>query len=216
MALLDGPSMFLIALAIAASERGRLFTAAAIVGVAGLGRETNLLRVSVCQSRRDAGGGPSSLAALILAALPLLLWQDYLRSIDRSTSASGHPAAGAADDRLPGGAADTARAVIRGGGMLVAFKLGVVVCLGVQAAYLSIPTLMFTCSYRHALRHLDADRSRRCREEVFGSCHRGVTLPRPLVHRPPDSRNRRQFWPWFVLGNCISSRQPGSTTFDEG
>ncbi len=31
---------------------------------------------------------------------------------------------------------DTAKAVICGGGMLLAFKLGVVVCLGVQAAYL--------------------------------------------------------------------------------
>ena len=43
MALLDGPSMLLIALAVALSERGRLFTAAALVGVAGLGRETNIL-----------------------------------------------------------------------------------------------------------------------------------------------------------------------------
>ena len=57
-ALLDGPSMLLIALAIAASERGRLFTSAAIVGVAGLGRETNLLAVArLAMARRTAARG---------------------------------------------------------------------------------------------------------------------------------------------------------------
>ena len=37
--------MLFIALAIAAAEHGRLFTSAAIVGVAGLGRETNMLTI---------------------------------------------------------------------------------------------------------------------------------------------------------------------------
>ena len=72
------------------SERGRLFTSAAIIGAAGLGRETNLLAGSGLP--RPDGRWHAWLklgAALALAALPLLLWQDYLRSIYRSTSAAG-------------------------------------------------------------------------------------------------------------------------------
>ena len=136
MTLLDGPSMFLIALAIAASERGRLFTAAAIVGVAGLGRETNLLASLGLPKPTGRWRWLALGAALVLAALPLLLWQDYLHSIYRSTSASGHPQLALPMVVYLEVLRDTARAVIRGGGMLLAFKLGVVVCLGVQAAYL--------------------------------------------------------------------------------
>ena len=80
-ALLDGPSMLLIALAIAASERGRLFTSAAIVGVAGLGRETNLLAVARPAAARPSmamaeawirGPGACGAAAPPLAGLPAL------------------------------------------------------------------------------------------------------------------------------------------------
>ena len=82
-ALLDGPSMLLIALAIAASERGRLFTSAAIAGVAGLGRETNLLSVAGLPRPGHPWRWLKLGFALALAALPLLLWQDYLlRLID--------------------------------------------------------------------------------------------------------------------------------------
>ena len=136
MALLDGPSMFLIALAIAASERGGVFTAAAIVGIAGLGRETNLLASLGLPKPARRWPWLELAAALVLAALPLLLWQDYLRSIYRLTSASGHPQLAMPMLVYLEVLRDTVKAVSRGGGLLLAFKLGVVVCLGVQAAYL--------------------------------------------------------------------------------
>ena len=78
-ALLDGPSLLLIVLAIAASERGRLFRSAAILGIAGLGRETNLLATVGLPWPEGRRPWLKVAAALAIAALPLLLWQDYLR-----------------------------------------------------------------------------------------------------------------------------------------
>jgi hypothetical protein len=86
LALLDGPSVVLVALAALAAERGRPMWAAGVIGVAGLGRETNLLAaaglapllVRTRVSRRVAA------ACVLLTAAPLALWLDYLRSIYRS------------------------------------------------------------------------------------------------------------------------------------
>ena len=136
-ALLDGPSMLLIAAAIALSERGRLFTSAAIIGAAGLGRETNLF-AAVGLPRPD-GRWPwlKVGAALALAALPFFLWQDYLRSIYRSTSAAGQ---GVIDRPivvfLQVFQQTLGQLLGHDGSLLTAMKLGVVVCLAVQTLYL--------------------------------------------------------------------------------
>jgi hypothetical protein len=88
LSLLDGPSMLLLALAMAASERGRTWASAAILGIAGLGRETNLLGFVALPWRNGWRGYVRLAAAGVLMAVPLLLWQDYLWSIYRGTSAS--------------------------------------------------------------------------------------------------------------------------------
>jgi hypothetical protein len=94
LALPDGPSVLLIALAVAAAEQGRPFLSALILGVAGLGRETNLLAAALFV--RFARGNVRSwlliLACLLLCVLPLALWIDYLRSIYhwRTLSAAGN------------------------------------------------------------------------------------------------------------------------------
>jgi hypothetical protein len=84
-ALLDLPSLALTVYAIRVAERGRPLSSAALVGINGLGRETNLLGVlaqPLPRSRRDL----ARLAlAGVLAILPLLIWEDYLHSIYRST-----------------------------------------------------------------------------------------------------------------------------------
>ena len=87
-AVLDGPSMLLLALAIAASERGRTWLSAAIAGIATLGRETNVLAVAALPLPAGWRGWLRLAGACLVAIAPLLIWQDYLWSIYRGTSAA--------------------------------------------------------------------------------------------------------------------------------
>lgn len=81
--LTDGPSVLLMAIAIALVERRRSWWSALVIGISGLARETNiaagvvLLREIRADLRSVLGVG----ARLILCILPLALWLDYLRSI---------------------------------------------------------------------------------------------------------------------------------------
>ncbi len=83
-ALLDGPSLLMIAAAIATLERGRTWLATAILSVASLGRETNLLALSILApvkwSRRAAV--KAAVQAIVVVA-PLAIWFDYLYSLYR-------------------------------------------------------------------------------------------------------------------------------------
>lgn len=88
-ALLDAPSLLLTVCAVLAVEKGRPLLSAAIVGVAGLARETNLLAAAAQPFPRHRAGWLRLAAAVLLAAIPLLLWEDYLRSIYRSTIFAG-------------------------------------------------------------------------------------------------------------------------------
>jgi len=86
-ALLDGPSLLLIALAVASVESGRRWLAAGICGIGGLARETNVLSLfglidpaewkSARSIARQAG-------FVVLALVPLAIWFDYIHSIYRS------------------------------------------------------------------------------------------------------------------------------------
>jgi hypothetical protein len=93
-ALLDGPSLVLTAWMVMEAERGRYLASAAIAGINGLARETNVL--GVLAQPLAGKDRPSSVrtwlrvaVALVLAALPILIWEDYLRSIYRSTIFAG-------------------------------------------------------------------------------------------------------------------------------
>jgi hypothetical protein len=88
MALLDGPSLLLLAVAVAAAERGRRWVSAIVLGVAGLGRETNLLGAAALPWPSGWRGVLKTLIACAIVLLPLLVWQDYVWSIYRGTSAS--------------------------------------------------------------------------------------------------------------------------------
>lgn len=91
LALLDGPSVLLIVLAILATERGWLVRSALVLGAAGLARETNLLGVSLFAGTIDRR--PRSwlraLVLVVISAVPLALWLDYLRSIYRWRTLTG-------------------------------------------------------------------------------------------------------------------------------
>jgi hypothetical protein len=87
--LVDAPSLLLVALAVRWLEEGRRGTAGAVLGLAGLGKETNLLAVAGFADplRRDRGipAWRSARAwlryglASVLVTLPLLAWMAYIR-----------------------------------------------------------------------------------------------------------------------------------------
>jgi hypothetical protein len=85
-ALLDGPSLLLLALGMLSLERGRPWLSAIIFGISGLGRETNLLSASahVGPEMRSWNGVLAGFARLVIVVLPLLIWFDYIHSIHRS------------------------------------------------------------------------------------------------------------------------------------
>jgi hypothetical protein len=89
----DGPSVLLTALAVLAADRGRPWISAAITGVAGLARETNILAGVALLRESYVGRGFSRavrlFAAGLLCVLPLALWFDYLRSIYGAEAFSG-------------------------------------------------------------------------------------------------------------------------------
>jgi hypothetical protein len=80
-ALLDGPSLLLIAGGVALVESGRPWLGAALLGVCGLGRETNVLGAAALAPprSREARVWASWLAKGLLVLLPLVLWMLCLR-----------------------------------------------------------------------------------------------------------------------------------------
>ncbi len=89
-ALPDGLSALLIALAVFALERGRPLIAGALLGAAGLARETALLAAGMFAGLlRRPRRWRTLIGAGALAALPLALWMDYLRSIYRTSVLAG-------------------------------------------------------------------------------------------------------------------------------
>lgn len=82
-ALLEGPSLVLLTLAVIAVERGRFWVASVVMALSGLGRETNLVGGGVV-----VGGLPRNRDAMLRLAgqlaimvLPYLLWSLYVRSL---------------------------------------------------------------------------------------------------------------------------------------
>jgi hypothetical protein len=83
--LADGPSLLLIALGMLAVERNRQWLSAALFGIGGLGRETNVLAATAQLEIKRTWESVWRLALqLALIALPLLIWFDYLYSMYRS------------------------------------------------------------------------------------------------------------------------------------
>jgi hypothetical protein len=81
-ALMDGPSLLLIAAGMALLESGRPWLAAAVFGVSGLGRETNLLAGAalVPGKRTPARLWLRTLGQWALVLLPLTAWIAFLTS----------------------------------------------------------------------------------------------------------------------------------------
>ncbi len=93
-AMLDGPSLLLMAIAIVAVDTNRRGAAACVLALAGLGRETNLLAVGVLvdPAERRPRGWIRQLGWIAIAIAPALLWFEYVRTIYPTvTYASGAP-----------------------------------------------------------------------------------------------------------------------------
>jgi hypothetical protein len=204
-ALLDAPSLVLIACAVAAVERGFPLLSAALVGIAGLGRETNLLAAASQPIPRDRRQWARLGAAAVICVLPLLIWEDYLRSIYRSTLFAGTDQIG-----VPGIAlADSWRAtlvLVKRRGLLSpdGRSLALLASLAVQAAYLLVrrnygnPWWRVAVSYAILMLVLNP---------VLANPHVGaitrVLLPLTVgfnILLASELRPSR-FWPWFVAGN---------------
>ena len=90
-ALPDGLSLLLIVIASLTVERGRPLLASAVIGLAGLARETSLLAATTLL--RFVGRSPRSwwlvAGCSLLCVAPLALWLDYLRSIYLDATLAG-------------------------------------------------------------------------------------------------------------------------------
>jgi hypothetical protein len=202
--LLDGPSLVLLSLAIVAAERGRTLVSAAIVGLAGLARETNLLGAAILPLPTGRASWFRLLLAAGLIVLPLAIWLDYLWSIYRTTTF-------AATDQLTmpfvSYLAAGRRAVrflgdpeLRRYGFVVLLSI---VALTVQAAYLAVVRDVHSSWWRLAVLYgllmLVA-------QPVLwdpGAINRFL-LPLTVGFNVLLSRSTRSsgaFWPWFAGGN---------------
>ena len=82
-ALVDGPSLLLIALGVALVESNRPWLAAAVLGISGLGKETNLMSAAGMRlpEAKDARTWAPWLARCALVLLPLAVWMLCIRSL---------------------------------------------------------------------------------------------------------------------------------------
>lgn len=203
--LLDGPSLLLIACAIAAAEHGRTLLSAAITGISALARETNVLAIFAQPWPHDRGMWFRAAAAAVLAVLPLVLWYDYLRSIYRSTTLVGTnqlmlPLTGLATPW-----AQTVQGVISNGLTSThVFALCILLPLAVQALYLFVvreyqePWWRVGVAYAVLLLLLDHVLA----NPVTGAITR-VLLPMTVAFNILLARQRSPwlFLPWMLLGN---------------
>ena len=204
-ALLDGPSLLLIALAVAAVERGRPLLSAVVGGISALGRETNLIVTLAQPIPSDRRQWMRLAAALAIAVMPLLIWYDYLWSIYRSTLL-----AGTNQLVLPGTAIveiwRDALVSVRRNGMLsgAGLTFSLLFALAVQAVYLlrrreyAAPWWRVAVAYAVLMLLLD----RTLANPATGAISR-VLLPMTVGFNlllASEGRGTR-FWPWFIAGN---------------
>jgi hypothetical protein len=206
-ALLDAPSLLLIAAALAMVEKGRPLAAAAITGIAGLGRETNLLALASQPLPRDRRSWARLAFAIVLAAAPLLIWLDYLRSIYRSTLSSGTNQLALPGMALAATWRDVLAEAVQAGSVLSVHGLWLCLLfsLAAQALYMlvrreyGLPWWRVAAVYAVLMLLLD----RILADPNTGAISR-VLLPLTVgfnVVLASEARVTR-FWPWFAAGNA--------------
>ncbi len=203
-ALLDGPSLVLLVVAVTLAEKGHPLASATVAGINGLGRETNVLGVLAQPVPRSPRDWARIAVACALVVLPLLLWMDYLRAIYRSTIFAGSDQLA-----LPGsGLASAASGLVPALRMAGLFSgAGLQVCLvlalAVQACYLAArmewraPWWRVGAGYVVLMLVMN---------DVLWTPATGaitrVVLPMTVGFNVLLARERRgRFWPWYIMGN---------------
>jgi hypothetical protein len=204
-ALLDGPSLLLIALAVMAAEEDRSLVAAAIAGVAALGRETNVLAALAQPFPQSGREWRRAIVSVALLVLPVLIWTDYLRSIYRSTLLTD-------TEQWAGPATAFAHVFVRSvkaaaaGGLLsgAGFNLATIVAITVQAAFVAVRRQLQQPWWRVAAGYvlLALVLNRVLWDPHTGALTR-VLLPLTVGFNLQLARETRpsRFWPWFIAGN---------------
>jgi hypothetical protein len=200
-ALLDGPSLVLLACAVIAAERGRTLATAAIVGVAGLARETNLLGAAMLPMPAGRRRWLHVLLALAVVVLPLAVWLDYLWSIYRTTTFA------ATDQFTPplvsylGASVRALRLLGDAGSREYAVTVLLsAAALTVQVVFLAVvreresPWWRLAVGYALLMTIVD-----RTLWEPAGINR--FLLPLTVGFNVLLARSRAPFWPWFVGGN---------------
>ncbi len=206
LSLNEGPSMLVVTLAILAHEHHRRWLAAGLMGVAGLGRETNMggsgLLFDHFPRRReellDAAG------RVLVIILPFLLWSLYVRSVypnfRYSNPASfGYPLAG----YLSKWSATLAEFQVAGWNSGARFNLVVLVGLTVQAVFLATRWDWKSPWWRMAAPYcvLFVITSYAVWEGQPGAAPR-VLLPLAIAFNIQIARlPHRWFWPLVIVGN---------------
>lgn len=206
-ALLDAPSLLLIALAVAAVEKKRFILAAAITGVAALGRETSVLAAAAQPLPRDRRSWLRLALALVLTIAPLVIWLDYLRSIYRSTLFAGTNQLAMPGTALAQVWRDVLFHDVRVSGWLSMQGLWVclLLSLAVQACYVAVrreyamPWWRVAAAYGALMLLLDPVLA----DPDTGAITR-VLLPLTVGFNVLLASERRPgpFWAWFVAGNA--------------
>jgi hypothetical protein len=204
-ALLDGPSLVLTVLAVRLVEDGHPLWSAATVGLNGLGRETNVLAGLAQPLPRSGRDWGRLLVAATLVILPLLLWEDYLRSIYRSTIF-----AGADQLTIPGsGLAITAGRVVHALRSATAtsgdaLQLCILLALVVQALFLVVHVRLRDTWWRIGAAYVGLMLVLNVVlwAPTTGAVTR-VLLPMTVAFNVLLARETRsgRFWPWFLAGN---------------
>lgn len=203
LALLDGPSLVLTMCAMLAVESNHPLRSAAIVGVAALGRETNVL-VAMAQPIPTGWRGWLRLAvSALLVVLPLLIWMDYLRSIYRSTTLVGTDSFVMLGTGLASGWGEALSVATRRWSDGVA-PACIIVSLAAQAVFVFVrrdhasPWWRVACAYAVMLLFLDPVLA----HPQTGAITR-VMLPLTVGFNVLLTKELRpmRFWSWFLAGN---------------
>lgn len=198
-ALLDGPSLVLTALAVRCADEGRTFLAAAIAGVNGLGRETNVIGSLAQPLPRSVRDWLRLIAMAIVVVLPLLVWEDYLYSIYRSNIFAG------VDSQASRFGVEFATGLLGALRKRAAFDVCILGSLFVQAVYVLMHArrageAWWRVAFGYVVLLLVLDR-------VLVSPSTGaitrVMLPLTVGFNALLAREAkpRHFWPWLVAGN---------------
>jgi hypothetical protein len=207
LALTDGPSLLLLASAVAAAERRRLWTLSAVLGIGGLARETNLFGLTLLPRPRTLSQGIATALAVVVAAAPLLIWQDYLFSIYRSMTFANQNQLAMPFDAFFFKWETTVQGVLRDG-VRTPHMLALAATLGLtaQAVYLVISVRRHAASawWRLAAPYVVL----MCGLDfaVWGGYPGAATrvlLPMTIAFNVLlDAEGPARFWPWYIAGNA--------------